>query len=178
MFNWLDKYFTFTRTERMAVVALVLLSALVLIAPKVYFFLYPVKHVDDAARIQQIETFITRNRPAAAPADTVGKIIPDSTAWAVLNADTSGHLGITKAKPAKGYFQFDPNKIGVDDWVKLGFTEKQAQSIEKYKSKGGKFYKASDLMRLYAMDEEHYLKLVPYVKIDVDALPKRNYNRY
>ncbi len=90
----------------------------------------------------------------------------------------SGSLAGPKTFAVKDYFEFDPNKIGVEEWVKLGFTQKQAESIEKYKAKGGKFYKPGDLLRLYSMDEEHYNRLKPYVKIDISALPKRNYNRY
>ena len=36
-------------------------------------------------------------------------------------------------------FAFDPNTISADSLQRLGFSAKQAQSILKYRSKGGKF---------------------------------------
>ena len=44
-------------------------------------------------------------------------------------------------------FQFDPNTITASDWQRMGLNEKTSKTIEKYVSKGGKFYKAEDLMR-------------------------------
>jgi competence protein ComEA len=172
MFKWLEKYFTFSRMERNGIVALLTLSVLVLLAPKVYFYFKPVEHADNSKYKKEIEAFVNDNNilPAESNTDTIAAI-KDS---AVVKQDTT-HF--KKHRPT-GYFEFDPNKIGVDGWMRLGFTEKQAQNIEKYKAKGGKFYRAQDLMRLWDMDEEHYYKLKPFVKIDVSALPKRNYDRH
>ena len=171
MFKWLEKYFTFSQTERNGIVALVLLSFAVLIAPRVYYYFKPVVHADNSKYKQEIEAFERGDKISDEVEDSVTN--KDS---AVVNQDSSVIQKIKRRQTA--YFEFDPNKIGVEDWVRLGFTEKQAQSIEKYKEKGGKFYRPQDLMRLYVMDEEHYYKLKPFVKIDVAALPKRNYDKY
>lgn len=168
MFNWLEKYFTFSRTERNAIVALITLCFLVLIAPRVYFWLRPVKHADNSKYQKEIDAFVNGGNKGPYNAD-----IADSTA----GVKDSSQMAMKKTRHTS-YFYFDPNKIGVEEWERLGFTEKQAQSIELYKQKGGKFYRAQDLMRLYVMDEEHYYKLKPLVRIDTAALPKRNYNRY
>jgi competence ComEA-like helix-hairpin-helix protein len=73
------------------------------------------------------------------------------------------------------YFDFDPNKIGVEEWIRLGFTEKQAESIEKLKSKGFKFYKPEDLKTVYVVGEANYNRLAPYIKIDQNNFSKREY---
>jgi len=172
MFKWLEQYFTFSRTERNAIVVLLLLSLVVFIAPGVYRYLKPVQHADNSKYEKEIEAFAHNNHvltPEEEIADTAS-VKRDS-----LSTDSSQ---VKKIKRQLSYFEFDPNKIGVKEWVLLGFTEKQAESIEKYKVKGGKFYRPQDLMRLYVMDEEHYYKLKPFVKIDVSALPKRNYDKY
>jgi competence protein ComEA len=172
MFNWLEKYFTFSRTERNGIGVLLLLSFLVLLAPRIYFYFRPVQHADNSKYKKEIEAFVNggNNGPLdAEQADT-------ATAEANRKSD-SGQLA-TKMPRHSSYFFFDPNKIGVEEWERLGFTEKQAQSIELYKQKGGKFYRTQDLMRLYVLDEDHYYKLKPYVRIDTVGLPKRNYNRY
>ena len=172
MFKWLEKYFTFSRTERNGIVVLILLCIIVLIAPRVYFYFKPVQHANnskDKAGIEAFEKGLTLNE------DLTDTITPSDSSLAHHDSTTT----IQKLKRRQAtYFEFDPNKIGVEDWMRLGFTEKQAQSIELYKQKGGKFYRPQDLMRLYVMDEEHYYKLKPFVKIDVTALPKRNYDKY
>ena len=172
MFKWLEKYFTFSRTERNGIVVLILLCIIVLIAPRVYFYFKPVQHANNSkykAGIEAFEKGLTLNE------DLTDTITPSDSSLAHHDSTTT----IQKLKRRQAtYFEFDPNKIGVEDWVRLGFTEKQAQSVELYKQKGGKFYRPQDLMRLYVMDEEHYYKLKPFVKIDLSALPKRNYDRY
>jgi competence protein ComEA len=170
MFKWLEKYFTFSRTERNGIVVLVILCLLVLIAPRVYYYLKPVEHADNSKYKAEVEAF-EKGQPVTG--DLTDTTATDSS---LANHDTTTIQKLRRRQAT--YFVFDPNKIGVEDWMRLGFTEKQAQSIEKYKEKGGKFYRPQDLMRLYVMDEEHYYKLKPFVKIDLAALPKRNYDKY
>ncbi|MDB5282634.1 MAG: hypothetical protein JWO06_1709 [Bacteroidota bacterium] len=172
MFKWLEKYFTFSRGERNAVITLIVLCFVVLLVPKVYLWLRPVQHIDNP---KAAATFVT---DIAATAQT-----PESDSIPVITLDLNAakdSAAPVKRKELKTgkYFDFDPNKIGVDEWVRLGFSEKQAEVIEHYKARGGKFYRPEDLMRLYVMTEEHYNKLQPYVKIDAEALPKRNYKKY
>jgi competence protein ComEA len=175
MFKWLEKYLTFSRMERNAIVALLALSFIVLIAPRIYFYFKPVEHADNSKYKNEIEAFAHGNKALTPEEETV-----DTISITVTKDSTGTKQDTTHAKKHRqaNYFEFDPNKIGVEDWVRLGFTEKQALSIEKYKASGGKFYRPQDLMRLYVMDEEHYYKLKPFVKIDVSALPERNYDRH
>jgi len=173
MFKWLEQYFTFSRTERNGIIVLLVLSAGVLLAPKVYFYFKPVEHADNSKYKAEIDAFVYGKKTPAPEDNIADTIVPiiDSPAAKRDSVPVRKHLQTT-------YFEFDPNKIGVEAWMRLGFTESQAQSIEKYKARGGKFYRPQDLMRLYVMDEEHYYKLKPYVNIDVSALPKRNYGKF
>ena len=66
-------------------------------------------------------------------------------------------------------FQFDPNTICPDSLCLLGFSQKQAASIVKYRSKGGKFRKKSDFAKMYVVSEEKYRELEPYI-----VLPDRH----
>jgi competence ComEA-like helix-hairpin-helix protein len=74
------------------------------------------------------------------------------------------------------YFEFNPNEIDLDSWVLLGFSEKQAQSIIKYREKGGYFYKKEDLKRLYVVDDSLYILLEPYVVLEGKSKPRSNYS--
>lgn len=79
-----------------------------------------------------------------------------------LTQDNSNQ--ITDSKEAV-YFNFNPNEIGIESWMKLGFSEKQSKSIIKYREKGGFFYKKEDLKRLYVVNDSIYNLLEPYVLI-------------
>jgi DNA uptake protein ComE-like DNA-binding protein len=62
-------------------------------------------------------------------------------------------------------FSFDPNTLTLSGWQKLGFTEKQAQQIINYRSKGGYFYKKTDIKKIYCITEEDYQVLENYINI-------------
>ena len=62
-------------------------------------------------------------------------------------------------------FQFDPNTIGPDSLCLLGFSEKQALSILKYREKGGRFRKKEDFARMYVVSEAKYAELEPYIVV-------------
>ena len=61
---------------------------------------------------------------------------------------------------------FDPNTITVSEWKRLGLRDKTIKTIENYRSKGGRFYKPEDLQRIYALHDDEYKRLRPYVKIE------------
>lgn len=65
-------------------------------------------------------------------------------------------------------FAFDPNTITGDSLQLLGFSPRQAQSILKYRSKGGKFRYKEDFARLYVVDSMVYALLEEYL-----LLPRR-----
>jgi len=164
MFKWLAQYFTFTKGERNAIVALVVLCTLALIIPRIYFYFKPAAHETNNGYLKQALAFNKEYRDSSLSADETTK-----------SAQGEKANPKTETTPVQ-YFNFDPNKIGAPEWVKLGFTEKQALTIEHYKATGAKFYKPEDLKKLFVMTPEHYQALLPYVKIDKTALPGRNYH--
>lgn len=63
--------------------------------------------------------------------------------------------------------KFNPNQLTVEDWLKLGFTEKQANTILNYKkSLGGKFKDAEAFGKCYAVSAEKFAELEPYMVFD------------
>jgi DNA uptake protein ComE-like DNA-binding protein len=73
--------------------------------------------------------------------------------------------GPTAAGRRPELFHFDPNTIGPDSLCLLGFSQKQAESIIKYRSKGGKFRKKSDFAKMYVVSDDKYKELEPYIVI-------------
>jgi competence protein ComEA len=60
---------------------------------------------------------------------------------------------------------FDPNQLNASQWLALGLDEKVAARIEKYVSKGGHFYEAKDLLKMYGMDTAFYKKIESKIQI-------------
>lgn len=63
--------------------------------------------------------------------------------------------------------KFNPNNLEKEDWVKLGFTEKQAQTILNFKkSLGGKFKDSKTLKKCFAISEEKFQEIESYLVFD------------
>lgn len=67
-------------------------------------------------------------------------------------------------------FRFDPNTVSVDDLCRLGFTPKQAQSIDNYRQKGGRFRRKSDFAKSFVVSDSIYRRLEPYIDIPLTDL--------
>lgn len=62
-------------------------------------------------------------------------------------------------------FSFNPNTVSIDDLCRLGFTLKQAQSIDSYRKKGGRFRRKSDFAKSFVVSDSIYKRLEPYIDI-------------
>ncbi len=75
---------------------------------------------------------------------------------------------------------FDPNDLNEKQWLQLGFTQKQIKTILKYKEiVGGSFNSKEQFKKCYAVSEEKYNKLEPYLLLPETAFNKdfnTNYN--
>ncbi|MBL7898569.1 MAG: helix-hairpin-helix domain-containing protein [Crocinitomicaceae bacterium] len=63
-------------------------------------------------------------------------------------------------------FFFNPNQIGEDEWIDLGFSQKQAAAIINYRQKFGPFAQKEDLKKVYVISEKKYLELEPYILLE------------
>lgn len=79
-------------------------------------------------------------------------------------------------------FRFNPNTASVEELMRLGFSQKQAQSIDNYRQKGGRFHRKEDFASSYVVADSVYRRLENYIdipKLDIntadsaafDALP-------
>lgn len=62
-------------------------------------------------------------------------------------------------------FRFDPNTVSVEDLRRLGFSQKQAQSIDNYRQKGGRFRRPADFAKSFVVADSVYKRLEPYIDI-------------
>ena len=94
------------------------------------------------------------------------------------NPDTKNKPGIIsddKSPLIKPVF-FDPNTASYGTFIKLGLDSKTANTIIKYRSKGGKFRNASDIKKIRGIQEEQVVKLIPFIEVAIDTSTKVNYN--
>jgi len=61
---------------------------------------------------------------------------------------------------------FNPNILTIPEWVKIGFSTKQAKSIVSFKNKIGGFKSKEDLEKVYVISESKYNELKPYILIE------------
>ena len=67
-----------------------------------------------------------------------------------------------RTAPSAERFEFMPDTAGVATFVRLGFSERQAQTIIKYRTSCGGFYSAEQFERCYAVSTEVAEQLRPY----------------
>lgn len=80
--------------------------------------------------------------------------------------DGAGYRNSASAAPRKyESFPFDPNTVSLDDLVRLGLSRKQAESIENYRSKGGRFRRKEDFAKMYVVSDTLYSRLEPYIEL-------------
>lgn len=127
----------------------------------------------------QVVTFVVqkvRMRQVAAVAEAgVGGVAGGGGAGTPAGvAGQSATLGPRKASVGNSAFPFNPNTITEDSLQMLGFSQRQAASIIKYRTKGGKFRVKRDFAKMYVVDSVKYAALEPFILLP-DRLPgKRN----
>ncbi len=62
-------------------------------------------------------------------------------------------------------FRFDPNTVSVADLQRLGFSKKQAQALDNYRQKGGRFRRKADFARSFVVSDSVFARLEPYIDI-------------
>ena len=62
-------------------------------------------------------------------------------------------------------FRFNPNTVSLEDLMRLGFSEKQAQSVINYREKGGRFRRPADFAKSYVVADSVFERLEPFISI-------------
>lgn len=146
---WLDNYFGFTKREYNGLLVLMAFLLLVSILPYGYELFYNSTNAVSATEQASLNKLVLVNKTQKNNYTIIRTQIEDNDA----------------ATPSS-LFKFDPNQIDQEQWQKLGLSAKQAQAIINYRNKGGKFYKPTDLQKMYTITPQKYQALLPYIKIE------------
>ena len=96
---------------------------------------------------------------------------------AVSESPEPARVSIRRETPKPGLrsvesFPFDPNTVSIPDLIRLGFSQKQAEAIDHYRQKGGRFRRKEDFARSYVVADSVYRRLEPWIdipKIDLNS---------
>lgn len=73
--------------------------------------------------------------------------------------------------------KFNPDQFSADDWLRMGFSERQADAIVKYKNYlGGSFISKEKFKECFIISPENYSKLEPYILLP--AKTPENFRNY
>lgn len=62
-------------------------------------------------------------------------------------------------------FAFNPNDLPVQEWQKLGLSDRQIKVLKNYEAKGGRFRRKEDVEKIYSISAKDFERLEPYIRI-------------
>jgi len=101
--------------------------------------------------------------------------LKDSASMTNRNYPKNYKKKYTRKKRHYSFKSFDPNVINKEEWIEMGLTKKQAQSIIKYTSKGGKFYVPDDLRKMYCLSSYECDLIIPHVFISEEIGDRKSF---
>jgi competence ComEA-like helix-hairpin-helix protein len=147
----LRDYFTFTKWQRRAIALLAVVILLAAIFPLFYDAWWARKKEQASPLvIEKVNELVVRRQSDSAEV------------WATTE---TWRQPVQNKTTAAAYFPFDPNTATASQWQQLGLRPKTIQTILNYRSKGGRFRKPEDLLKIYGLPREQAEKLLPYVTI-------------
>ena len=156
--SWVKDYFSFTKWQRRALFLLLLIIIGAAIAPVFYRHFLPAPQ-EPAAPLVLEEA---KGLVPYTSADSIGSYNIDYNSWKTPETNNG-------SSTVAHYFPFDPNTATEADWLRLGVKPKTVATIIKYRSKGGKFRRPEDLLKIYSLPKAQAQALLPYVVITSTA---------
>lgn len=166
----MKRFFNFSKGEQRGIVVLLLLIVVVIL---LNFFIKsrpekPANSKDVIAWEREVAEFEQYKKEQSIRYDSIRaaqKAAREAQFQSYQNR-SSYHFPDDKIKkPEPDYFFFDPNTATIDEFVRLGFSKKQAEIIERYRNRGAKFKEKSDFEKVFVVSEEMFAELEPWIII-------------
>ncbi len=144
----LRKYFTFSRREYKATLALFLITIAVWCYPDIHLKLFPPKYNQEQllAKAHELDALLLHKE---SPNSELTPSLHDSN---ITNQNVE-------------LFRFNPNTTSSDDFLKLGLSEKQIHTIQNYITKVGEIKSKADFKKIYGISSTQYTQLEPYIDL-------------
>jgi competence protein ComEA len=159
----IKEYLTFSRGERNGIILLVIIILILLLAPIFYSSFITSIPSKNSVFYSQVDSFFSTL-----------SLKPEDISKRSTNIVENEELG---SKRLDKLFFFDPNTVTVEELVSLGLSIKQANVVDKFRRKGGRFNTPEDFGKVYVIDSTRFKKLKPWIRIDKLALetkPKKS----
>jgi competence protein ComEA len=164
MGNLLKDYFDISKTEKRGILILVVIITIVLSSPFVYKYFFLSKSDNNFIVFQQEIDALEASVESA----NENNNYKNYKKFDYYDVDKSfAEINLTP-------FPFDPNTAKIEDFQKMGFSEKQIKTVENYRNKGGTYYKKEDFAKMYCINEEEYKILEPFISIQQKEYPKKD----
>ena len=102
-------------------------------------------------------------RTAATGSPSASSSVPDTVR--VNSTHSVAVRQVRRAHRPVENFAFNPNTVSLEDLQRLGFSQRQAQSIVNYREKGGRFARAEDFGKSYVVSDSVFRRLRPFIRI-------------
>ncbi len=154
MWNLFTHYFSFTKKERKGIIYAIVVIIIITFLPFFFKFFIKEEPIDSTEFAKEIAVLEANSAKSKNISKSKEEYDDDYTS------------PYTKEAPVReDLFNFDPNTASENEWLRLGIRKRTAQTIQKYLSKGGKFYKPEDIRKIYGLSETDARRLIPYVVI-------------
>ena len=194
-------YFVFSKKERNGAVVLVVLSSVILFAPKYWLSRSADKDLPDMVQLRSLSASLkTPGDAARSDGATIsnndqggdngrgnineqGNYTDRGSAYdgggdnSQSNgyAARDGNASYAGAAVRRRLFRFDPNTISAMQWMELGLSERTTKTVMHYREKGGKFRSPDDLQKIWGMPADLARTLMTLVNI---GQPKNAYPKF
>lgn len=146
MKKWVKDYLQFSKKERIGLLIVLILLGTFILLPNLIPSSIPELQYSDTAWVDQVKTS--------------GLEMPASK-------DTA-QSRTTSIQPI--FFNFNPNTASEDELLQLGLSYKNAQTIIRYRQKGGRFKAPNDLLKIWGIEASLAKKLIPYIRLPSTAI--------
>ncbi len=144
MNNFLNNFFGFNKQQRNGLLVLSLISFSLLLVRIIYpYFITP-------------GTIVIKNLP----------VVERKLDSAYENSQKQFQNNFSENKKALNLFVFDPNSVSFEQLLQLGFKEKTAKTLLKFRDKGFVFKEKKDMQKVYGISDYFLAQLEPYILIE------------
>ena len=150
----LQSLITFSKNERVGIYLLLLISSGIWVFP-----LFFSRDEIDLAELKITEVELNSH------IQTLSKRV-DSHSLKVIKFDDANRLKIPNNLTKAELFSFNPNNTTMEDWMRLGLSERNAKTINNYIAKGGYFKRKEDLKKIYGISPQVLDNLIPLAVFD------------
>jgi len=146
--NKLNEWFELNKSERNG--SLVLIAFILLMIAYNYSspYLFRSSNFDNSRQTDEIKNWLATAKEDSKETSRYHSLIPEKD-----------------ANPNRQLFKFNPNNASNEALLKLGFTQRNIESLRKYQAKGGNFKTKQDFSKMYFITDEIFQELHSYIDL-------------